>query len=166
MDESGNPANEEGASLEGLFRVLLELVFVWENTLGREFLNFRLTVVVPAYIVSIVLHDPTKGKRSKYPPVVDVRCPPHTEGTTSVNQCRNGVFISRGQNGLFVCLGSASFNARDEARADPNSLRTPGQVRGEAASVIHCAGTNDINWLPSKGGLVTLDSVDARRNEN
>ena len=54
MDERSHTAEEEGASLEGLFRVLLQLMFVRDDALGSELLDLRLAVVVPVEKVSFL----------------------------------------------------------------------------------------------------------------
>ena len=54
MDERRDAANEEGASRERLFRVLLKLMLVRDDALGSELLDLRLAVVVPAEKVSFL----------------------------------------------------------------------------------------------------------------
>ena len=54
MDERRDAANEEGASREGLFRVLLKLMLVRDDALGSELLDLRLAVVVPVEKVSFL----------------------------------------------------------------------------------------------------------------
>ena len=47
MNEGGDATNEPSSSLQRLLRMLLDIVLIGKDTLGSQFLDLRLAVVVP-----------------------------------------------------------------------------------------------------------------------
>ena len=63
-------------------------------------------------------------------------------------------------------LRSASFGARNESCADPHGLSTPRKVSSERTTVVYGTCAYDIDRLAGQRGLVSLDSIDAGRDED
>lgn len=63
-------------------------------------------------------------------------------------------------------LGRAGLRRRDEARADPDALGAPGEVRGEATPVKDGASTDDVHGLAIERRGVALHGVNARGDED
>jgi len=51
---SGNATGEPWPGTEGLFGVLLEVVFDWDDTLFKEGFGFGLTVILPDKKISVL----------------------------------------------------------------------------------------------------------------
>ena len=99
-------------------------------------------------------------------PVIDVWRPAHAKRTASVDERCHGILVPGAQDGLLVRLGRTCLLARDEPRADPDSLRAPREVRSESPTIVNCSRTDHVHRLAGQGRRALLADVDARRNED
>ena len=98
-------------------------------------------------------------------PVINVRCPSYSEGTTSVNQSGNGILVASTQERILVRLGCTSLGTRNETSTDPNTLSAPSQVGSKTPTIVNTTSTDHVDGLTSQGGFVTLAGIDTGGDE-
>ena len=105
-------------------------------------------------------------RERKPSPIHDVWRLPDPQRPTGIDQGRGGIVMSGSDDHFLMELGRARLDARNEPSADPYRLGAPHEVRGEPPAVVHGAGADDVHWLTCKRRCVSLDGVDARRDED
>ena len=153
---SGDATSEPWSGLDRIFRVLLEVVFHWDDTLLEESLGFSLTLTLPVKNSSMVGQS---NLRFPNLPIVDVRVPDNSQGPPGVNQGPRKVIVSSIHDGLLVHRWGAGLLASDEPGADPHGLSAPGQVCRQTSTVVHGTGTNDQDGSTGEGGFPPPDFI-------
>jgi len=144
LDQCSNTAHEPWAGGSADFGTLLEFIIVGNNTLGGEFLDLLLTVLLP---------------------VIDVGSPEDPQGTTSINDRAGSTLKVSLKDQFLVDLGGTGLLGGDETCANPDGLSTVHQVGSQTTTIIDGTGGDNIDWATSQWALVALDGIDTGGDE-